>query len=202
MDPTNPSAPAVLPCRVRDIVLVGLLTGFVLAVIGVTGYFRLSSETAILRESALSCINGACSRKIALHIGFLTTGLVRTGSHLFKLAPEPQAAFDSIRGAEVGIYKLQEHAGWVDHQAILARADKAMSARRWDRVVGVSRENELVAVYFPRRGLSTERMRCCVLVLQGRDLVVAGASGNLDPLLQLASGRFDLKDVSQHLALR
>jgi hypothetical protein len=179
-----------------------ILVGCLLAVIGITGYFRLSSETAILRESAMSCVKGTCNKKIALHVGLLTTGLVRAGSHLFKLAPEPQAAFDSIRGAEVGIYKLQENAGWVDHLAILARADTALSARRWDRLVGVSRENNLVAVYFPRRGLSTQRMRCCVLVLQGRDLVVAGASGNLDPLLQLAGSRFDLKDVGQHLALR
>jgi hypothetical protein len=190
------------PFRMRDVVLGGLLIGFLLVVVGVTGYFRLSSETAILRESVMSGVDGTWNKKIALHVGFLTTGLVRAGSHLFKLAPEPQAAFDSIRGAEVGIYKLQADAGWVDHKAILARADRAMSARRWDRVVGVSRENELVAVYFPHRGLSTDRMRCCVLVLQGRDLVVVGASGNLDPLLQLAGSRFDLKEMGQHFALR
>jgi hypothetical protein len=77
-----------------------------------------------------------------------------------------------------------------------------MSARRWDRAVGVSRENELVAVYFPRRGLSTKRMKCCVLVLQGRDLIVAGASGNLEPLLAIATKHLDLKDATQFLALR
>lgn len=197
MGPISPSEPTGLPFRVRDIVLVGVLAVLVLTVVGVTGYFRLSSETEILRESAMGCVNGAWNKKIALHIGVVTTGLVRAGSHLFKLAPEPQAAFDSIRSAEVGVYKLQTDAGWVDHREILARADKAMSARRWDRVVGVSRENELVAVYVPRRGLSTERMRCCVLVLQGRDLVVAGASGNLEPLLQIA----DNQRFGQHLAV-
>jgi len=183
-------------------VLGGVLVGFVLAVVGVTGYFRLSSEGTILRESAMSCVSGTWDKKIALHVGMLTTGLVRAGSHLFRLAPEPRAAFDTLRGAEVGLYKLQEGAGWVDHQAILARADRAMSARRWDRAVGVSRENELVAVYFPRRGLSTERMKCCVLVLQGRDLIVAGASGNLEPLLAIATKHLDLKDATQHFALR
>jgi hypothetical protein len=118
------------------------------------------------------------------------------------MPPEPRAAFESIRGAEVGIYKLEESAGWVDPNAVLARADKAMSARRWDRVVGVSHEQELVAVYLPRRGLSTEHMRCCVLVLQGHNLVVAGASGNLDPLLELAQTKVDLAAVTRNLAMR
>jgi hypothetical protein len=162
----------------------------------------LGSETAILRQSVVDGLNGGYHKKIALHVGMFTTGLVRMGSHLFKLPAEPQAAFDSIRGAEVGIYKLQGAAGWVDHGTILARADKAMSARRWERIVGVSHENNLVAVYLPRRGLSTERVKCCVLVLQGDDLVVAGASGNLDPMLKVLNQHIDLKQFGQQLVLR
>jgi hypothetical protein len=202
MSPTNSSGPTDFPLRVRDMVLVTIFAGLLMLIIGVTSYFRLSSEASILRDSAMACVDGAWSKKIALNVGFLTTGAVRAGSHLFKLAPEPRAAFDSIRGAEVGIYKLQGTAGWVDSGAILARADKAMSARRWDRVVGVSHENELVAVYVPRRGLSSERIRCCVLVLEGGNLVVAGASGNLDPLLQIAGKHVDLGQVGQHFAIR
>ncbi len=102
----------------------------------------------------------------------------------------------------MGVYKLQGAAGWVDHRAILARADQEMAARRWDRVVGVSRENQLVAVYVPKRGLSSQRMRCCVLVLEGRNLIVVGASGNVEPLLELADSRVDLKHTPRHFALR
>jgi hypothetical protein len=202
MSPTNSSGPTDFPLRVRDIVLVTILAGLLIVIIGVTSYFRLSSEASILRESAMAGVEGTWSKKIALNVGFLTTGVVRAGSHLFKLAPEPRAAFDSIRGAEVGIYKLQGTAGWVDSGAILARADKAMSARRWDRVVAVSHENELVAVYVPRRGLSSERLRCCVLVLEGGNLIVAGASGNLEPLLQIAGKHVDFGQVGQHFAIR
>jgi hypothetical protein len=202
MEPTRAGESAILPFRIRDLVVGGLMVGFALIVIGVVSFFRLSTETAILRDSALVGVNGTFNKKITLNVGTLTTGIVRLGSHLFKLAPEPQAAFDSIRGAEVGIYKLQGNAGWVDHGAILARADKAMSARRWDRVVGVSRENELVAVYLPRCGLSTARLKCCVLILQGRDLVVAGARANLDPLLKIVDNHVNLSGLSQQLARR
>lgn len=194
MDSTNPYKPAAPPFPLWGVVSCGMLIGISVVVLGIASYFRLSSETTALRDSAIAGVNGTWNKKIALNVGFFTTGLVRAGSHFFKLPPEPRAAFDAIRRAEVGVYKLQEDAGWADHRAILARADREMSARRWDRVVGVSRENELVAVYFPRRSFSARRARCCVLVLQGRDLVVASASGNLDPLLLLAQKQLDLKE--------
>jgi hypothetical protein len=58
-----------------------------------------------------------------------------------------------------------------------------------------------VAVYVPRKGLTTSRVKCCVLVLNGRDLVVVRASGNLDPLLEIAGKNFDLKEAT-HFALK
>jgi len=38
--------------------------------------------------------------------------------------------------------------------------------------------------------------------LQGNNLVVAGASGNLDPLLELARTKIDLAAVTRNLAMR
>jgi hypothetical protein len=188
--------------RTRDIVLGILLLWFLGVVIGVASYFRLSSEASALQQSVVAAGDGTWNKKIALNVGFFTTGLVRTGSRFFKMSPEPRAAFESIRGAEVGVYKLDKSAGWVNTSAILARADKAMSARRWDRVVGVSHKHELVAVYLPRRGFSAEHMKCCVLVLHGRDLVIAGVSGNLEPLLQLAQSKVDLDEATRSFAMR
>ena len=187
--------------RTRHIVLGILMVWFVGTVIGVASYFRLSSEASALSESVIAG-NGMWNKKIALNVGFFTTGLVRAGSRFVKMPPEPRAAFDSIRGAEVGVYQLEKSAGWMDQDAILARADKAMSARRWDRVVGVSHEHELVAVYVPHRGFSTARMKCCVLVLQDRNLVIAGASGNLEPLLELAQTKVDLSGMTRNFAMR
>jgi hypothetical protein len=188
--------------RTRNILLLVLLAGFLEMAVGFASYFQLSPEAAILRESAMAGVQGNWHKKIALNVGFFTTGLVRAGSHFFKLDPEPQAAFDSIRGGEVGVYNLVGTAGWGDHGKILARADKAMSARRWDRLVGVSQEGQLVAVYVPRKAVSGSRVKCCVLVLKDTNLIVAGASANLEPLLKIAGDRFDLKEATQHLALR
>ena len=179
----KPASPVLPLCA---LILGSGLIGLSAIVVGIAGYFRLSPETAALRESVETGVHGTWDKKIALNVGFITTGLVRAGSSFFNLPAEPRAVLDAVRSGEVGIYKLQDAAGWVDHRAILARADREMSARRWDRVVGVSRENELVAVYCPRKGLSSKRLACCVLVLQGRDLILAGGSANPEPLLRLA----------------
>jgi len=45
-------------------------------------------------------------------------------------------------------------------------------------------------------------MKCCVLVLHGRDLVIAGVSGNLEPLLQLAQSKVDLDEATRSFAMR
>jgi hypothetical protein len=136
---------------------------------------------------------GKWDNQVTLHSGFVTTALVRAGARLFKLPPEAQAAISSVHGLDVAVYKQsQATAGWVDPGAIMARADEAMSARRWDRVVGVSRDDELVAVYAPRRGVTLNSVRCCVLVLHRNDLVVAGANGNVEPLVEVAQRHLEV----------
>lgn len=154
--------------------------------LGVIGLFQLSSETTVLRKTFMSSVDGAWDKKIAIHVGAITTALVREGSRFFNLPPEPRAALDAVHGAEVGVYNLREEPGHVERGAILTRADKAMAARGWDRIVGVVQEHDLVAVYLPRKRVSLHNMRCCVAVFSGRDLVVVSARGNLEPLLALA----------------
>ncbi len=154
-----------------------------LCVTGVAGYFRLGSETSALRQSLMGSVNGQWKKTIAIHLGWFTTGLVRAGSQFVKLDPEPRAALEAVRGVEVGVYQLQRGSEREDHGLILARADRAMLRRGWLRVVGVSHDRELVAVYMPRKGMSLRNTKCSVLVFNGRELVVVGASGNLKPLL-------------------
>lgn len=185
-----------------SVLLIGLGVFVCVCVIGITGYFRLSSEAAALRQSAMGAVPGEWHKKIALHVGGLTTGLLRAGSRFIKLDPEPRAALESLHGAEVGIYKLQAEPEVVDGSAFLVRADRAMSACGWERVVGVSKERELVAVYSQRRGVSCHDLRCCVVVFQGRDLVVASAQGNLEPILEIARSHIDLERTRPFLALR
>src|SRR5690349_12373439 len=110
----QPLSSARVGIRTGEIVVLSLLFAFGLAVVGITGYFRLSNEAAALRESALGSLEVPWNRKINVHIGFFTTGLVRMGAQFFKLPADAQAGINSIRGAEVGVYDLQGTAGVAD----------------------------------------------------------------------------------------
>jgi len=163
-------------------------------VVGVMRCFRLSSETRALRGSLMRLTPGDWDTRLAVHVGSLTTGLVRIGSRLLKLPPEPLAALDAIHAAEVGIYKLKQERLAVDYSAVVVSADKAMMARGWERVVGVAEGQELVLVYIPRKGVVAAKMSCCLMVLDGRQLVVASTRGNLEPVLEIARKKLDLTD--------
>jgi hypothetical protein len=98
-----------------------------------------------------------------------------------------------VHGAEVGIYRQRGVHPPVCFPAILESADNAMAARGWERVVGVVQEHELVVAYIPSKGLSSKRMKCCVMVVQGEDLVIVGARGNLESLLPIAQNRIHFR---------
>jgi len=159
------------------------------AAVSVIGFFQLGSDTSALRESVMAGVGGSWEKKIAVHAGFLTTGFIRIGSKALKLKAEPRAAIESLRGAEVGVYSLRERPASVDNGFILARADKAMSARGWERIVGVSNDGKLVAVFCPQRSGSGGMLKLCVLVLDERNLVVVSGKGEMGPLFELAMKR-------------
>jgi hypothetical protein len=181
-------------------VTAAVLLGLSWAVVGITGYFRLGSDTQALRDTFLRAAPGHWQKKFALHIGFCTTALVRTVAREFKIQPEAQAALQAVHGAEFGIYNLDGAASPLCVGALLTRADQVMGRRGWQRVVGVMREGQLVAVYAPRRGISARRLNCAVVVLQDQQLVVAGVRGNIEPLAEIAARRLELS--SKRLALR
>jgi hypothetical protein len=199
MNPPEQSPPARW-VRAGYLVPLGLLLAAGFCVHGVTGYFRLSSETATLRQGVMDSAGGTWDKTIAVNIGGMTMGLVRLGARLFLLDPEPRAALETLRGAEVGVYKLQSAPLCTDRASVFATVDKAMAGRGWQRVVGVCKDQELVAVYVPRKPMAPRRMRACLMVWHDCDLVVASARGNLEPLMALAAERLDLSQVQRGLA--
>jgi hypothetical protein len=181
-------------------VIACLFCGLVLwCIVGVTGYFRLSSETAALRTSVMRAVPGDWNKTIALNVGWFTTGIVRVGSRLFSLPPEPRAALSALHGAEVGVYRLGHAVALSDQGAALKAADQAMTSRGWDRIVGVSQDADLVAVYLPKRKSASSRVKCCVLVFHDRELIVSSIRGNLEPLMELANNHFDLNELKRQM---
>ena len=198
--PPAPSAVASLRLRFRVrtgyVVLALVLCLPLLCAIGIAGCFRLSSATQALRNSLIESVPGQWDKRFAVHVPGLALGLVRFGSRFFNLQPEPKAALETLHGAEVGVYNLQDAPSALDYSAMFTAADKCMKRRGWERIVGVARGRQFVAVYMPRNLRTAKRMACCVAVLNEQDLVVASARGNLEPLLELATQRLQEDGLS------
>jgi hypothetical protein len=175
--------------RLLPMLLLLFLCGLAIAMFGVASYFFLGSDARALRNSFMAASGAQWHQKIAVNVGGVTTGIVRLGSRFFKAPQEVRAGIDAVRGVEVGIYRGTETAPGRDHATALVAMDKKMRKRGWQRLVGVLKGNDLVAVYVPPGKLTTDRLRCCFLVLHDSQLVVGSARGSLDPILELPEVR-------------
>jgi hypothetical protein len=165
-----------------------LLTPLI-CVLGIASFFHLSSPTQALRRSVMAGAPGDWNNRFAINVGPLTLDAARFVTSFIKLPPEAEAALQGVRGAEVGVYRLGHSPRTVNYSAILGAADKAMSRRGWERIVGVAQDGQFVAVYAPHGLRSLKRISCCVAVLDKQDLVVVSAHGNLEPLMALPKFR-------------
>ncbi len=147
-------------------VLAALLLLTAVIAVEVVSCFHLSSDTRALRNSLIKSSGVEWRQRIALHAGGLTLSAVRAGLSFVHLDAGARAALQSVRGAEVGIYQLPSGVKSPDRAAMLAAADTAMTARGWDRVVGVMDGINLVTVYLPGKTTSARRMKCCLMVFE------------------------------------
>lgn len=187
----NPSSlPPVTRRPARRPWLLGFLAASLLLLVllaaGVASCFRLGSDARSLRNELMKSSGVEWRQQIALNAGRLTLGAVRAGLSCVKLDPVTRAALQSIRTAGVGVYQLPSGTPPPDRAAMLAAADSAMTARGWERVVGVMDGKDLVTVYVPGKNVTVHRMKCCVMVFDGEEMVLVSAQGNLEPLLKCA----------------
>ena len=127
----------------------------------------------------------------------MTFQMLRAGLSFVSLPPEARTALRAVRGAEVGVYHLSEDMSVLDQGALLSAADRAMAGRGWERLVGVCREHEFVAVYLPKEQRASAQVQAYVAVVNRADLVVVAARTALEPLLELAQGVPDWKSETR-----
>jgi len=174
-----------LPVILGITLTLGLLL-VLLVVVGVTSFVRLGRDARALRNTVMKSVALPCHKKIELSVGSFTLNVARAGLDFVQLDPMARQALQAVRGAEVGIYQLDFTPSLTNRAAMLSCADDAMSRRGWDRLVGVMNRSELVAAYVPKEIRSPNDVKICLVVLNGRDMVVASARSNLEPLVELA----------------
>ncbi|MGH7994061.1 MAG: hypothetical protein ACREDQ_11130 [Limisphaerales bacterium] len=152
----------------------------------VASCFYLSSDSRVLRNELIKSSAVEWRQQIALNANWLTLDVVRAGLSFVRLDPGARAAVQSVRSAGVGVYQLASGTPPPDRGAMLAAADSAMSARGWERVVGVMDGGNLVAIYLQEQNVSVHRLKCCVMVFDGKELVLVSVQGNPEPLVKYA----------------
>jgi hypothetical protein len=160
-----------------------------LIVVGLTSFIRLSGGARCLSNSLTHSIQSqqaGWSKMLEINVGRFTFGAARTALSFARLDPEVRTALRSVRSAQVGLYQLSSDADYLNLGTLLNAADQAMTRKGWTRLVGVSREHELVAVYVPVQQTDASDVQACVAVVNGRQLVVVGARSDLEPLVDLA----------------
>lgn len=168
---------------------------------GVASCFRLGPDARAVRNELIKSTGVEWQPQIVINAGWLALGAVRTGLSCLRLDPAARAALQTVHSAGVGIYQLPAGTPPPNRAAMLASADSAMTARGWDRVVGVVDHRDLVAVYFPKK-MSVHRLKCCVLVFDGKEMVLVSAQGDPVPLVSFALDQPGLGAHTQWLAQR
>src|SRR5579859_2021465 len=204
MNPTSP--PPATRRSARRLWLWGLLATPLLLLLlvgaGVASFFYLGSDARALRNGLMKSSGVEWRQQIALNVGHLTLGAVRAGLSCARLGPEARAAVQSVRSAEVGVYQLASGTPSPDRVAMLAAADSAMTIRGWERVVSVMDGRNLVAVYLSGKNISVNRLKCCVLVFDGKEMVLVSIQGNPEPLLKYAFDQAGLDAQARSLTQR
>lgn len=151
-----------------------------------TGCFRVSRDTAVLRDAVMDNSSGSWDEKIEFGIGRLTFAAAQLGSRYVDLPDEARIALRAANAGEVGIYECRGGRTADDRAKMLADADEKLAGRGWERMVGVIQDDQLVAVYVPTKATSARNFKVCVLVLNGSQLICASARASAGPLLDLA----------------
>ena len=173
--------------------------------LGVASYFHLSSDTRALRNELTQASGTKWRKQIGLNVGSITLGVVRGGLSFAKLDPKAHEVLRAARGldgVEVGLYELNSGSRAPDRAAMFTVADKVMGDRGWERVVGVLNGDQMVGVFLPAGITSSNRMKCCVVVLDGRQLVLVSARADLKPLLEWLRNQRGWRDGMRSLASR
>jgi hypothetical protein len=181
---SSPHSPRTRPSARRLWLWGLLLTPVVLLALlgaGVANCFRLGADARAARDALIKASGVEWRPQIVLDAGWLTLGAVRAGLSCVRLDPAARAALQSVEAAGVGVYQWPAGKPPPNRATMLASADSAMAARGWERVGGGIDGRDLVAVYFPSE-VSARRLRCCVLVFDGKELVLVSAQGNPLPL--------------------
>jgi hypothetical protein len=171
--------------RVWPWILAILVAICVLPVVIVATHIGLSGEARVLRDELKTATGSTWSTRVQLSSGPLLIPAARAVVSLCNVDDEARCALAAVSSASVGVYELAEAGESPGLGAGLAALDKRMSSSGWERLVTVIDNQENVVVYAKSGGQWNSKMRICVGVVTGKELVVVSATIRPDALMPL-----------------
>jgi len=162
--------------RVWPWILAILVTICMLPVFLVATHIGLSREATMLRDELKTATGSTWSTRVQLSSGPFLIPLARAVVSFCNVDEEARYALAAVRSGSVGVYEL-DVAGEAEGLApALASLDKRMERRGWERLVTVIDGGENVVIYAQSGDSWNGRMKVCVGVVSGRELVVVSAT--------------------------
>lgn len=165
--------------------LIFCAAGTLVLAVKVAGVFFLTREARTLQAAVVEASAWRVDPQIQLSVGpgMLAVGRV-AAAWMGDVPKEVRQALGTIERASVGIYQLHDSRLVANRAALLAATDRKMAGRGWSRVVAVVDGGDTVLVYAPDDAEDLNRVRLCVAVYNGRELVVVSAQARTASLAE------------------
>ena len=180
--------------RAAVLQVLAVLAAVCLLAVGLVGLvvyrtITVGGDIRAARNAVLKDLNIKCASKVEVTAHPLLVHLVRFGLSFAPIEPEARLAMKAFRGAEVGVYQLRSSLGVSERRAVFSQIDQRLAGRGWERTVAVLDGDDLVMVFTPEKELDLDDVAAFVVVLNGHDLVLVSGRGDLEPIVELVTGK-------------
>ncbi|HUG12812.1 MAG TPA: hypothetical protein VMM36_17480 [Opitutaceae bacterium] len=171
--------------RVWPWILAILGTICLLPVVIVATHIGLSSEARVLRDELKTATGSTWSTRVQLSSGPLLIPAARAVVSFCNVDEDARSALAAVRSASVGVYEIDEAGDSPGLGAGLASLDARLGRNGWERLITVIDNKENVVVYTKAGGNWDSKVRVCIGVVTGRELVVVSATVRPEALMPL-----------------
>ena len=159
----------------------------VVAVVELASLFSLVKEAAKLREVVVDTTSIPLQTKVQFSVGPAMLGIGRVAVSFIDEAPrEAKQALAAMRRASVGVYEFDLAPTEAQQVALWEATEQRVNRDGWQRIVSVTEGSQSVMIFMPQDSRSGELLEVCVVVCEGRQLIIVSAVADPAPLMALA----------------
>ena len=193
MQPTQPAQKSVF---LQIFCFFAIITVIIIAtpVLVVGKILLFHPNLSAIRRNVHTADSAHVKKVVELSAGPILFATGRTALSFVKMDPEIRPLLESVRSAEVGIYKFSGNAA-----EALETMSENLTRDGYTTLARVQRRNEYVGVFVSSKNGDESDFKTCVVVFNKKDLVIVSGRADLRPAFEFARNHID-SDL--HFALK